>query len=58
MAQAFAGIGFTIVSTTGTRRLLNERGVDVKTVLKVSEGRPNVADAIMKDRYILSSTLA
>jgi len=53
VAQAFAGLGFTIVSTTGTAAFLNERGVDVKTVLKVSEGRPNVADAIMNGQIQL-----
>jgi carbamoyl-phosphate synthase large subunit len=47
VARAFAELGFTILCTTGTAAYLNERGVAVQTVLKVSEGRPNVADAIM-----------
>ena len=46
VAKAFADLGFTILSTTGTAAYLNSHGVDVNTVLKVSEGRPNVVDCI------------
>jgi len=46
VAKAFADLGFTIISTTGTGAYLNAHGVDVKTVLKVYEGRPNVMDSI------------
>jgi carbamoyl-phosphate synthase large subunit len=46
VARAFAELGFTIISTSGTAAYLNGHGVTVKTALKVSEGRPNVADAI------------
>jgi len=53
VASAFADLGFTILSTTGTAAYLNDRGVTVQTVLKVSEGRPNVADAIMNGQIQL-----
>jgi carbamoyl-phosphate synthase large subunit len=53
VARAFADLGFTILSTTGTAAFLNDRGVAVKTVLKVSEGRPNVADSIMNGQIQL-----
>jgi carbamoyl-phosphate synthase large subunit len=46
VARSFADLGFTIMSTTGTAAYLNVHGVDVQTVLKVSEGRPNVMDYI------------
>jgi carbamoyl-phosphate synthase large subunit len=46
IARSFADLGFTILSTTGTAAYLNAHGVDVKTVLKVSEGRPNAVDYI------------
>ena len=46
VARSFADLGFTIMSTTGTAAFLNAHGVDVQTVLKVSEGRPNVMDYI------------
>jgi carbamoyl-phosphate synthase large subunit len=46
VAQSFADLGFTIFATTGTGAYLNTHGVTVKTVLKVSEGRPNVLDYI------------
>jgi carbamoyl-phosphate synthase large subunit len=46
VARSFAALGFSILSTTGTAAYLNAHGVDVKTVLKVSEGRPNVVDYI------------
>jgi len=53
VAQAFAELGFEILSTTGTAAYLNSHGVDVKTVLKVSEGRPNVVDYIKNGRIQL-----
>ena len=46
VARSFIALGFSILSTTGTAAYLNAHGVDVKTVLKVSEGRPNVVDYI------------
>jgi carbamoyl-phosphate synthase large subunit len=41
-----AGLGFKIIATAGTQRFLVERGVPAETVLKASEGRPNIVDAI------------
>jgi carbamoyl-phosphate synthase large subunit len=53
VARAFADLGFTILSSSGTAAFLNDHGVAVKTVLKVSEGRPNVADSIMNGQIQL-----
>jgi carbamoyl-phosphate synthase large subunit len=46
VAQAFAGMGFQITATGGTANRLREQGIAVETILKVSEGRPNVVDRI------------
>ena len=46
IAQAFARMGFQIAATDGTAERLREHGVAAETVLKVSQGRPNVVDHI------------
>jgi carbamoyl-phosphate synthase large subunit len=46
VAEAFARMGFQIAATRGTADSLRQRGVAVETILKVSEGRPNVVDHI------------
>jgi carbamoyl-phosphate synthase large subunit len=42
----FIDLGFKVVATDGTRRVLREHGLDVELVLKLHEGRPNVLDSI------------
>ncbi|MDJ1174183.1 carbamoyl-phosphate synthase large subunit [Roseofilum capinflatum] len=40
-------LGFKVMATSGTRRVLQERGLkDVQPVYKIHEGRPNVIDEI------------
>jgi carbamoyl-phosphate synthase large subunit len=39
-------MGFQIAATPGTAERLRDHGVSVETILKVSEGRPNVVDHI------------
>jgi len=46
VAEDFARMGFRIAATGGTAARLREHGVPVETILKVSEGRPNVVDHI------------
>jgi carbamoyl-phosphate synthase large subunit len=46
IARRFAALGFSIVSTGGTKEHLEENGVAVKMVHKINEGRPNVVDMI------------
>jgi carbamoyl-phosphate synthase large subunit len=46
VAQEFAQMGFKILSTGGTCKYLLDKGVCVESILKVHEGRPNIADAI------------
>jgi len=45
-ARSFAGLGFNIMATRGTAEYLSNQGVAAVVVLKMHEGRPNVADAI------------
>jgi carbamoyl-phosphate synthase large subunit len=37
-------MGFRIVSTSGTAKVLRDAGIEVETVKKVQEGRPNLLD--------------
>jgi carbamoyl-phosphate synthase large subunit len=46
VARRFAELGFTIKATEGTRRHLAEAGIESEGIAKLSEGRPNIADAI------------
>jgi carbamoyl-phosphate synthase large subunit len=46
VAHDFVALGFEILATSGTARLLSDAGVEVKTLLKIQEGRPNVLDLI------------
>ncbi len=43
--------GFSILATSGTAEFLRKHGVSCTTVLKFSEGRPNIVD-LMKNRKI------
>ena len=45
-ARRFAGLGFTILATEGTRAFLSGNGVAATAVKKMHEGRPNLADGI------------
>jgi len=45
-ARRFEKLGFSIVATDGTRKFLEENGVAARPILKMHEGRPNIADAI------------
>ncbi|MEL6223859.1 MAG: carbamoyl-phosphate synthase large subunit [Cyanobacteria bacterium J06627_8] len=51
IAKELQELGFSIVATSGTRKVLNEQGIDVDLVLKVHEGRPNIVDS-MKNHQI------
>ncbi|MDB9445088.1 carbamoyl-phosphate synthase large subunit [Anabaena sp. CS-542/02] len=46
-------LGFTVMATLGTRRVLQEHGLDVELVLKLHEGRPHVLDAIKNQKIQL-----
>jgi carbamoyl-phosphate synthase large subunit len=46
VARMFEKLGFKILATNGTNRLLNENGIKSDSILKLHEGRPNILDAI------------
>jgi hypothetical protein len=45
-ARRFAELGFRIKATRGTHAFLREHGYETELILKMHEGRPNIADAI------------
>lgn len=51
VAKKFVQLGFTVVSTAGTYDFLAGHGIEVERIKKVSEGRPNIVDAV-KNREI------
>ncbi len=46
VAKRLIELGFGLVATSGTAKALAKVGLDVETVLKVHEGRPNIEDLI------------
>jgi carbamoyl-phosphate synthase large subunit len=53
VAKRFANLGFSLVATHGTAKILEDAGLQVERVYKVKEGRPNVVDLIKGDRIQL-----
>ena len=46
IAQELAALGFKLVATKGTARAIEEAGIKVERVNKVTEGRPHIVDMI------------
>jgi carbamoyl-phosphate synthase large subunit len=46
LARKLSRLGFEIIATLGTAMRLREVGIEVDTVFKVNEGRPNIVDHI------------
>jgi carbamoyl-phosphate synthase large subunit len=56
---AFAELGYKLYATSGTAKMLTESGLDVTTVLKISEGSPNPIDTIRSGKIsLLINTLS
>ncbi len=53
LARRLAGMGFQLAATRGTAAAFRALGLDVKTVFKVNEGRPNAVDLIKDGRLKL-----
>ncbi|WP_027188231.1 carbamoyl-phosphate synthase large subunit [Desulfovibrio cuneatus] len=53
VAKKFHELGFILLATSGTAKLLREAGFPVETVLKVYEGRPNIVDQIKNNEIAL-----
>ena len=45
--------GFELVATRGTASVLRESGIEVETVNKVTEGRPDISDLVKNKRIDL-----
>jgi carbamoyl-phosphate synthase large subunit len=48
-----AALGFALVATRGTARVLHEAGVDCQVVNKVAQGRPHVVDLLKNEQIDL-----
>jgi carbamoyl-phosphate synthase large subunit len=51
VGRKFAGLGFSLIATGGTATVLEQAGLRVDRLLKISEGRPNAID-LMKNKEI------
>jgi len=52
-AQNLYDNGFELVATRGTATFLGEKGIPVRVVNKVAEGRPHIVDAIKNDQICM-----
>lgn len=53
VARKLIDLGFDIISTLGTARFLEENKVCLRTIQRVSEGKPNLLDLIRTDKVNL-----
>jgi carbamoyl-phosphate synthase large subunit len=53
IAADLVAVGFKIVATRGTARVLRNSGIEVETVYKVNEGRPHIVDYIKSGKVDL-----
>ena len=53
VARDLVGLGFEVVATVGTAKLIEAAGLPVRRVNKVTEGRPHVVDMIKNDEVTL-----
>lgn len=50
IARKLRDLKFKLIATRGTANYLNQNGIDVKTVNKVTEGRPHIVDLIKNNK--------
>lgn len=53
VARMYDALGFDLLATSGTAALLRQDGLQVQTVLKVYEGRPNIVDLLKNGEIAL-----
>jgi carbamoyl-phosphate synthase large subunit len=53
LARKLTRLGFQIVATLGTAERLREVGLEIESVFKVNEGRPNIVDHIKRGEISL-----
>ena len=59
IARDFDELGYKIIATEGTHRLLHQNGIACDMIAKVGEGRPNVVDYIKNGdiQFIINTPL-
>ncbi|MCC7420410.1 MAG: carbamoyl-phosphate synthase large subunit [Planctomycetaceae bacterium] len=56
-ARSLKRLGFKLIGTSGTSRVLREAGIDIETVRKLQEGRPNLIDYMANgDVHLIMNT--
>jgi carbamoyl-phosphate synthase large subunit len=53
VARSLTSLGFTVIATSGTLRVLEKAGISCEQVNKVKEGRPHILDKIKNDEVTL-----
>jgi carbamoyl-phosphate synthase large subunit len=53
IARGFADLSYTLIATRGTAKFLKDRGVPVREVPKIAEGRPNLIDHLKNGEIAL-----
>ena len=53
LAKQLVDLGFKLVATTGTAKIIEQAGLPVTLVNKVKEGRPHIVDMIKSDKIDL-----
>jgi len=53
LARRLIALGFKVVATRGTARLMKEAGLNVEIVNKVMEGQPHIVDSMINDEIAL-----
>jgi carbamoyl-phosphate synthase large subunit len=53
LANQFDSLGFNIKATRGTHQFLAENGIQSELILKMHQGRPNIADSIKNNEIQL-----
>ncbi len=58
LAQSLLQLGFSLVATRGTARVIREAGMEVEQVNKVQEGRPHIVDMLKNHEvdFIINTT--
>ena len=49
VAQELVNLGFSLVATRGTAKVIRDAGLETEVVNKVTEGRPDIADLLKDD---------
>jgi carbamoyl-phosphate synthase large subunit len=53
LARRLVQLGFELIATSGTARVLEEQGVPVERVKKLAEGHPNLLDLLIDGKVTL-----